>query len=281
MVVAALVFQLLAQSKAPPPAKEIAVLVSRRIGVGEVRAQALARKVSDYLKAQGFERITDPAQAAKSLSVMGVRDSAECEGKRECVTGLGRVLRAWGVVAVDVADLDGTMAIHFEALQSDDGGKLGVHDVVLPSKKVEVELAGQLAPLAALLRAAIDTAGYEVKPLPDDAPVAKNLKPTEAPPTVEASPPMSKARVGALVSTAGTVVAGALVILFTAQAGTAQRQLDQAKLERPNGAPGYSLTETQARGLAGKVNDNYSAALGTGIGAAALAVLSAVLWAQP
>jgi hypothetical protein len=76
-------------------------------------------------------------------------------------------------------------------------------------------------------------------------------------------------------------VAGALVILFVAQAGSAQRQLEGAKVERPNGAVGYSLPEAQARNLGAKANDNYSAALGVGIGAAALAVLSTVLWAQP
>lgn len=257
------------------------MLVSRRIGVGEVRGQALARKVSDYLKAQGFSRVIEPAQAARSLAVMGVRDSADCDGKRECVTGLGRVLRAWGVVAIDLADVDGTMAMHFEALLSDRGEQLGVLDFALPSKKAEVEMTGQLAPLTAQLRTALDAAGDEVKPLPDDAPVAKNLKPTEAPPALEVSPPMSKARVGALVTTAGTVVAGALVILFVSQAGTAQRQLEGVKTERPNGAPGYDLPEAQARSLGAKVNDNYSAALGMGIGAAALAIVSAVLWAQP
>jgi hypothetical protein len=282
LVVAALVLQILAQAKAPAaPGKEIAVLVSRRIGVGDVRAENLAHKVSEYLRAQGFDRVTDPSQAAKQLAVMGVEDSAKCDGKRECVTGLGRVLRAWGVVALDVADLDGTMAIHFEALQSDDGEKLAVLDVVLPSKKVEVELVEQLAPFSAALRTALDAAGYEVKPLPDDAPVATQLKPAETTPVVETGPPMSKARVGALVTTASTVVAGALVILFVAQAGGAQRQLDGARVDRPNGAVGYNLPETQARDLGAKVNDNYSAALGVGIGAAALAVVSAVLWAQP
>lgn len=259
------------------------MLVSRRVGVGEVRAQSLARKVSEYLKAQGFDRVIEPGQAARALSVMGVKDSGECEGKRECVTGLGRVLRAWGVVSVDLADLDGTMAIHFEALRSDDGEKLGTHDVVLPSKKVEVEMVAQLSPLAAALRAAVDAAAAnDPKSPPQDAPVATQLEPKDAPPVVEAPPPgMSKARVGALVTTASTVVGGALVILFMAQGGTAQRQLDQARVERPNGAVGYNLSETQARALGNRVNDNYSAALGVGIGAAALAVVSAVLWAQP
>jgi hypothetical protein len=283
LVVAALVLQLLAQPKAPPPPREVAVLVSRRIGVGEVRAQSLARKVSEYLKAQGFDRIIDPGQAARALAVMGVKDSGDCEGKRECVTGLGRVLRAWGVVSVDLADIDGTMAIHFEALRSDDGEKLGVHDVVLPSKKVEVEMVAQLSPLAASLRAAVDAAAAsDPKPTPQDAPVAAQLEPKEPLPTVEAPPPgMSKARVGALVTTATTVVGGALVILFVSQAGTAQRQLDQARVDRPNGAVGYNLPEAQARALGARVNDNYSAALGVGIGTAALAVVSAVLWAQP
>jgi hypothetical protein len=285
LVVAALVLQILAQPSASgAPAREIAVLVSRRIGVGEVRGQALARKVSDYLKAQGFSRIIEPGQAAKSLAVMGVRDSAECDGKRECVTGLGRVLRAWGVVAIDLADVDGTLAMHFEALQSDRGEQLGVLDLALHSKKAEVDMTAQLGPLATQLRAALDAAAHEVKPLPNDAPVATGLQPAAAPASsaaVEASPPMSGARVGALATTASTVVAGALVILFVAQAGSAQRQLEGAKVERPNGAVGYSLPEAQARNLGAKANDNYSAALGVGIGAAALAVLSTVLWAQP
>lgn len=282
MLVTALVLQLLAQ---PQPPREIAVIVSRRIGpsVSEVRGQALARRVSEYLKAQGFDRITDPATAAKALSVLGVKDSADCEGKRECVSGLGRVLRAWGVVSMDMADLDGMMAIHFEALRSDDGEQLAVLDLAMPSKKVEAELEGKLAPLAEALRAAVESTS-DLKAPPLDAPVATTLKPQEpAPPTpaVEPAPPMSKARVGALVTTGATVVAGALVILFVAQAGAAQRQLDDARVDRPNGAVGYDLTEEQARALGGRVNDNYSAALGVGIGAAALAVVSAVLWAQP
>lgn len=280
MLVTALVLQLLSQ---PQPSKEIAVVVSRRIGVTEVRGQALARRVSEYLKAQGFDRITDPASAAKSLSVLGVNDSADCEGKRECVSGLGRVLRAWGVVSLDMADLDGMMAIHFEALRSDDGEQLGVLDLAMPSKKVEAELDGKLGPLAQALRAAVESTS-DLKAPPPDAPVATHLKPPEPQPppaAVETGPPMSKARVGALVTTGATVVAGALVILFVAQAGTAQRQLDGAKVERPSGAVGYNLTEEQARALGGRVNDNYSAALGVGIGTAALAVVSAVLWAQP
>jgi hypothetical protein len=284
LIAAALVLSVLAQQpRAPPPVREIAVLVSRRIGgVGEVRGQALARKVADFLKARGIEKVVDPAQSAKALTVLGVKDSAECDGKRECVSGLGRFLRAWAVVSVDLADVNDTMAMHFEAVISDTGDKLALLDLAIPSKKAEVELVNQLTPIAEVLEATLDELKKKeaVRPTPADAPVAARLEPEVPAQEVQKSPPMPGAHIGALVTTAGTVVAGALVVLFVAQASTAQRQLDNARVDRPNGAVGYNLTEDQARGLATRVNDNYTAALSVGIGAGALAIVSAILWAQ-
>jgi hypothetical protein len=284
LLVSALVLSLLAQPKAAPAAPEIAVLVSRRIGVGEVRAQALARRVTEYLRSQGFEKVTDPAAAAKALAVMGVKDTAECDGKRECVSGLGRVLRSWAVVALDLADVNDTMAMHFEALLSDSGEKVFALDMAVPNKKAEVEMPARLGPMATALHEALDKviprdAQSDSKP-PQDAPLAAKLEPTAPAQEVQQGPPMPGAHVGALVTTAATVIGAGLVVLFLAQGGGAQRQLDTAKVDRPNGAVGYTLTETQARQLASRANDNYSAALGVGIGTAALAITSVILWAQ-
>jgi hypothetical protein len=286
LLVSALVLSLLAQPKTTSSAPEIAVLVSRRIGVGEVRAQALARKVTEYLRSQGFEKVTDPAAAAKSLAVMGVKDTAECDGKRECVSGLGRVLRSWAVVALDLADVNDTMAMHFEALLSDSGEKVFALDMALPTKKAEVEMATKLGPLATALHEALDKVipkdaqAEQQRAPPKDAPLAQKLEPTPPAQEVQESPPMPGAHVGALITTASAVVGAGLMVLFLAQGGGAQRQLDNARVDRPSGAMGYTLTETQARQLASRANDNYSAALGVGIGAAALAITSAILWAQ-
>lgn len=291
MVVAPFLLAVLSQAPAQGAAQnELAVLVSRRLGVSEVRAQGLARKVVEHLKEQGFDRVPEPAQSAKALAVLGVEDSAACEGKRECVAGLGRVLRAWGVLSMDLADIDGTMAIHFELLESDTGTQLAVQDVALPSKKVEVELVGQLKPLVAAVQAAAPPPAEPPAPKaeprpqarqpPGDAPVAAKLEPQQPVAQLEPAPRLSKARVGAIVTTSATVVGGALVILFLSQAGNARRQLDLARVDR-NGVVAYNLPEAQARALGGQVNDNYAAALGVGIGTAALAITSGVLWAQP
>jgi hypothetical protein len=276
-VLAHLLLAVLSQTPAPPQPK-LAVLVTQRAGLTDARAEALAAKVADVLSSKGVEIGRGPKESAQALSNAGMK-STDCQGKRGCISGLGRVLRVWAVLGVDLADLDGTLAVHLELIDSDRGDRLAQLDFVTPSKRAESEIPAQVQPLAPKLKELLDIAKVAAAPAPqpEPAPVLTPKSEPEQPLThavraVEPSRPLALP-IGLL---AAGVAAGVVSIIFVVLAGGARDQLNAGT----SGSP-FSLTRSAAQQLVTRANTDYSVALGTGIGAGALALGGVLAWVLP
>ncbi|MBL8939174.1 MAG: hypothetical protein JNM69_31725 [Archangium sp.] len=120
-----------------------------------------------------------------------------------------------------------------------------------------------------------------VKPQPDpvkqqDAPTKANLEPVVVtPPESVVAPARGSGVTVAAWTTTGLAVAAAGVAgTFGAMGLGTRSQLDA------NEAGISALSRSQANALAAQANTNFSVALGAGIGAGVLGVVSAILWSQ-
>jgi hypothetical protein len=257
LVLAALV----AQARGPAP--QLAVVVSGRNGMTEARAESLAMKLTDMLTAAGIAVAMDPKEAAQRLSSSGLKSAADCEGKRACVSGLGRVLKVWGVLGVDLADLDGTVAAHLELVDSDSGERLAQHDAVATSKKIEGELQQQLKPFLPALKQALERAATAPQneappvspPAPPPAALVPEPRPPEPPePAVTSSGP---SRVPAVLSFGLAAAAIGAAVVFAVLATQARRDFDDHARLTAAGDPAYDLTRTEAQARVNGINRDW------------------------
>ncbi|MBM4781924.1 MAG: hypothetical protein GQE15_29950 [Archangiaceae bacterium] len=110
-----------------------------------------------------------------------------------------------------------------------------------------------------------------------DAPTKTNLEPVVVAPPEAVVAPAAKGSgltVAAWTTTGLAVAAAGVAGTFGAMGLGARTQLDA------NEAGISSLSRSQANALAGQANTNFSVALGAGIGAGVLGVVSAILWSQ-
>lgn len=257
---------LLAQAADP----QVAVVVTQRSGIAAERADALATKVADVLASGGVAVSGSPKANAAALTAAGAKNPTECQGKRPCISGLGRLLRVWGVVAVELADLDGTLAVHVELVDSDKAERHAELDLVMPAKKADAELPVQVIPLIPRVRSALDAA-KAAPPAPQAAPApapAPETEPAPAAAVAVAEPEATGSAAPMAIAFAGGAVAAAASVAFLVLATQARGELAMA---------GFDITRAQAQGIAARANTNYSFALGFAIGAGALVLLGAIL----
>jgi hypothetical protein len=115
------------------------------------------------------------------------------------------------------------------------------------------------------------------KPLTDDTPKATPLEPTEligGPAIVQPAATGSGMTVAAWTTTGAAVASAAVAGTFGALGLTTRAELDRNE----GGVSPHS--RSQADALAAQANTNFSVALGAGIGAGVLGVVSAILWSQ-
>lgn len=267
-MLAHLLAALLTQAPAPDP--QVAVVVTQRSGISSERADAVATKLAEALAAQGVALAGTPKQSAAALAASGTKSAADCQGKRACVSGLGRLLRVWGVLGVELAELDGTLAVHLALVDSDLGERRAELDLVMPTKRAESELAAQVQPFVPRLLAALEAARPAPPSPAEPAPPAVEPAPAPVPVATEEAP---RASVLPVVLTFGVAAAAAAVsVVFVMLAGDAKSALAQQTAMMP-----FDLTRSEARGLVQRANEGYTIALACGIGAAVLVVLGAVL----
>jgi hypothetical protein len=125
------------------------VLVTQRTEVSEKEGLALAVEAQRQLAAAGV-RVDSTAGALKQLAKLSFADTSACDGRKVCVTELGRQLSVEVVVGLSVADLEDDRAVSFEALRIRDGVVLAREQLVFPRKK-GLPAKGLLAFAAALL----------------------------------------------------------------------------------------------------------------------------------
>jgi hypothetical protein len=277
-VLALLLAAALAQSPAEP---RLAVVVTQRTGLSPERADAIAQKVSDALSTRGVDIASGAKASAKALSAAAIfSGGVDCQGKRTCVSGLGRVLRVWGVLAVELADLDGTLAVHLELVDSDKGDRHAEIDVVLPTKRAEAEITPKVVPIISEVKAALEKArpadAAEEAPSATSPPVAPPPEPEAFVPAVEA--PHRRAtpsRAPAVLAFGVGVAAAAISVVFVVLAGQARSELDAHTMMMS----AFDVTRAQAQSLATRANTDYSIALGCGIAAAVMVLTGGLLLA--
>ena len=259
-------------TQAPTTGPQLAVVVTQRSGISSERADAVAARLAEALAARGVALAGTPKQSAAALAAAGTRSPADCQGKRGCVSGLGRLLRVWGVLGVELADLDGTLAVHLALVDSDGGERRAELDLVMPTKRAEAEIAAQVQPFVPQLLLALEAARSAAAPQAEPAP-APTVTPAAAPAPVEVAAEQPRPSVLPVVLTFGVAAAAAAVsVAFVILAGNVRSELQQQTAMMP-----FDLTRAEARGLVQRANESYSVALACGIGAAVLVVLGAVL----
>lgn len=110
-----------------------------------------------------------------------------------------------------------------------------------------------------------------------DAPTKTNLEPVVVTPPESVVAPVEKGSgltVAAWTTTGLAVAAAGVAGTFGGMGLSARGQLDQ------NEGGSSPLSRSQANALAAQANTNFSVALGAGIGAGVLGVVSAILWSQ-
>ncbi|MDX2012839.1 MAG: hypothetical protein SFW67_21755 [Myxococcaceae bacterium] len=117
------------------------------------------------------------------------------------------------------------------------------------------------------------------EPRPSDAPKATSLEPqvTSPPPSVVDPAPAASGgglRAAAWTTTGLAVAAAGVAGTFGGLGLAARNELDR------NEGGVSTLSRSEANTLAGQANTNLSVALGAGIGAGVLGVVSAILWSQ-
>jgi hypothetical protein len=284
----------------------IAVILSGRSGMPEARALQLAQTVSDNLAHAGVPVTLGPRKAVEALATMGFPSASECQGRRPCVASQGLLLRVWGVIGVEVADLDGTTAIHVELVGSNVGDRLTDVDLMLPSKAGAAELNKQFAPSVPAFVRALEGAqrpnGTAAAP-PAHPPAAANPPPSppksEPPPATAAAKPAPASATSTADAPLETLdepapsfhapkhwpsiacfaVAGASAVTSAVMVGLAtdtKGRIDAARTQ-VGGQPALAFNQRDALLLTSRANSEYTAALVTVLSAAAFAALGVVL----
>jgi hypothetical protein len=260
-------------------APQLDLVLTGRTETTAERADDVVLRVREALEAEGLHPL-DPAESRKKVK----GDPLRCGGKRACAAKLGKELGSTVLVTVEVSHLGDRMAVSLEAVSPDDAKRLAQRAFALSSlgypAGLEPELKGFAQAVAALepLKAALETPPVPVADAPVKAaePAPDLLPPPPPPPPVEIS--TAKPRPWGLISTtlaAGATAVAALVFLTLGLVNS--NALDSSHTTF-DGQPASTLTHQQALGYANDANTDYTVSLVTGLGAVALAGVSAFLW---
>ncbi len=249
-----------------------AVLVGRRTSLNAVDAQVLSQAISTHLVSARVPIKLDADAARTSLSRLGLKDASACNGRKACVSELGRQLAVAYVISLSLSQVGSDRSIALELLRVEDGVVLEQEALILgPQAKVT---ADQLASFSARVltqlgdRPVVETPPPRVK-------VSEPVVKTEPPPVIipPLPPPPPKSHVTSFV------LAGAGVVALGIATGLLVSGLNgRAEAYRTSEIDGvqrsaYSASEVQRRAAAGGVELGIAgglAAVGLGLGTAAV-----------
>lgn len=265
------------------------VLTSRRPNT-ESLAPKVAARVVEVLKREGVAALDD-ARVVKELKGAGFSDPRSCNGGQACSAKLAVLLGPKAVlVAVDVAKLGGSVAIHLEAFASDLPEALAVADITAKEEKWSDQSLADITSFARRLKDKLTIAAKLAVTPPPPPPVERPVDPTDQPknatltptePTrtdvTQQGPAPSRAVPIALVSGAGalTVAAGVLGAL----AGIDRARYD-GSLTMVGGMVVSTLPRNELDALGSSINTKFWASMGCAAGAAVLGLIGALLFIQ-
>ena len=281
----ALITLQLVLAQAPELRTPVAVVITSKRPGAEAVSPKIAQRVFDSFKREGVTGLLDDAASAKELKAAGFSDPKSCQGGKDCLSKLAVLLGPRAVVVgVDVGKVGKSLAIHLEAVAADQEGSVATLDV---ASAVNGWSDAMSAPIVTFVRDV--KAGLEVKkkliepppppPVADDAPKKNDLTPRakdDVPAVVAAQ--QKGPKVGAIVVTASAVAAAGAAVAFAVVSSSAKTQFDASLVDLGNGQMGSRLPEAQARELASTANTGAGVAIGAGVVAAGLAVVSTILF---
>jgi hypothetical protein len=112
-------------------APHASVLVSRRTSLSPAEANALAQRICKHLAAFAVPLDLDADAARASLGRLGLNDAAQCNGRKACVTELGRQLGSTHVLSLSVSQVGVDRSIALELLLIDDATVLEREAIVV------------------------------------------------------------------------------------------------------------------------------------------------------
>lgn len=177
---------------AAPEGEQTVVLVGRRTAVTPAITKGLAADTYKLLDAEGVKLAMTNEEALKQLTRVSVKDSASCNGKKACLSELGRQLKVPWVVVLSIAAIEQELSIGLELVRVSDETVVETDSLLLPRKgKLD---ASQLSGFAQKVKARLNPPPPtpEVKDVKkDDAPVATDLTPkkTQEPEPLLPPPP--------------------------------------------------------------------------------------------
>jgi hypothetical protein len=283
-----LVLQLtLAQAEVRTP---VAVVITSKRPGAEAVSPKIAQRVLDSFKREGVAGLLDDAAAIKELRSAGFSDPKTCQGTRACLSKLAVLLGPKAVVVgVDVGKVGKTLAIHLEAVAADKDESLGSLDV---SSSINGWSDAMSAPIVVFVRDV--KAGLELKKPPPPPPPPEEVVKNDTPKKTDLTPREPKEdrvgdvvksaekgpKVAAIVTTGGAVASAGVAVTFAIVSGSAKSQFDASLVDLPDGTKGSRLPEAQARQLAESANTGAAVAIGTGVLALGLGVVSAILFVK-
>ncbi len=249
------------------------VLVGRRTSLTQADANNLSQRISTYLTEARVPLRLDADGARAALGRLGLKDASACNGRKACLTELGRQLAAPWVITLSLSQVGVDRAVALELLRVEDGVVVEKEALIFPAK---AELtADQLTSFATKLRERLGAVPPADEPKVEPPPVTPVLTP-EPPAVVVAPllppppPPEEKSRVAPVVlGIAGVAALGAATALLVSGLSARHEAFRTDELQR---SP-YSASEVQARAQGAAVQLGFAgglAAAGLGLGAAAV-----------
>ena len=254
---------------------DAAVLVGRRTSVSQADAVLLSNTISGHLKAAKVPLKLDADAARASLAQLGIKDASACNGRKACLTELGRQLSAPYVLTISLSQVGSDRSVALELLRVSDGVVLEKEALILATGALITadQLAGFSARVVTQLSLG-DRPVVEPPPVKEPMVIAPVVKDPPPPPIVIAPvAPPPKSHVTSFVLGGAAVVAlaigtGLLVAGLNDRAEAYRTTEQEGSLRSP-----YSASEVQRRAAAGGVELGIAgglAAAGLGLGTAAV-----------
>ncbi len=257
---------------------DVAVLVGRRTSVSPAEAQTISQTISTHLVNARVPLKLDADAARASLSRLGLKDASACNGRKACITELGRQLQVGWVISLSLSQVGSDRSIAIELLRVSDG--------VVPEKEAIILATGanvtaeQLTGFAGRVRTQL---GISDKPVTEITPppvvVVKPpppvvTEPVQPPVVVAPVAPPPKSHVTSFVL-GGVALAALAVGTGLLVSGLTGREAAYATTQAPDGTlrSPYTASEVQRRAGASSVELGIAAgaaAVGLGLGVGAV-----------
>lgn len=253
------------------------VLVGRRTGLSQTESQVLAQTISTHLREARVPVRLDATAASTALGRMGLKDASACNGRKACLTELGRQLESPWVISLSLSRIDADLSIAVELVRVADGQVVEKDAMIIPvgAKPTADQFAAFATKANTHFPAKADAPRVEAPPPPPEKP---DLVPPPPPPEVVSPvlpPPVAKSRTTPIILGSAAVVAigvgTALLISGLNTRADAYTTLDDGGVLR---SP-YPASVVQQKASSGAVQLGVAGALGAvGLGLGTAAVLT-------